>query len=51
MTVGPEILAALMTPAGQADPYPLYKQAHRAGQVSAIGAGWFLACGVRRRHR
>jgi cytochrome P450 len=40
-----EILAALMTPAGQADPYPLYAQAHQAGPVSAVGGGWFLVSG------
>ena len=45
MTTAPEILAALMTPAGQADPYPLYARAHQAGPVSAIGDGWFLVTG------
>jgi cytochrome P450 len=45
MTSAAEILAALMAPAGQADPYPLYAQAHHAGPVSAVGDGWFLACG------
>ena len=41
----PEILAALMTPAGRDDPYPLYARAHQLGPVAAIGDGWFLACG------
>ena len=40
-----EILAALMTPAGRADPYPLYARAHQLGPVAAIGDGWFLVCG------
>jgi len=43
MTAG--ILAELMTPAGQADPYPLYARAHQAGPVSALGEGWFMVCG------
>lgn len=40
-----EILAELMTPAGQADPYPLYARAHQAGPVSAVGDGWFMVSG------
>jgi cytochrome P450 len=39
------ILTALMTPAGQADPYPLYAQAREIGPASALGGGWFLVCG------
>ena len=34
-----------MTPAGRADPFPLYAQAHEIGPVSAIADGWFLVCG------
>jgi cytochrome P450 len=43
--VSAEILAELMTPAGQADPYPLYARAHQAGPVSAVGGGWFMVSG------
>jgi len=39
------IMNALMTPASQADPYPLYARAHQTGPVSAIAGGWFLVCG------
>lgn len=39
------IMNALMTPAGQADPYPLYAQARQAGPVLAIADGWFLVSG------
>jgi cytochrome P450 len=39
------IMNALMAPASQADPYPLYAKAHQAGPVSAIADGWFLVCG------
>jgi hypothetical protein len=39
------IMNALMAPASQADPYPLYAKALQAGPVSAIGDGWFLVCG------
>ena len=45
MTTGPAILTALMAPAGQADPYPLYAQARQLGPASAIGDGWFLVTG------
>jgi len=39
------IMNALLTPASQADPYPLYARAHQTGPVSAIAGGWFLVCG------
>ena len=45
MTTGPAIMTALMAPAGQADPYPLYAQARQLGPASAIGDGWFLVTG------
>ncbi|HEU5028001.1 MAG TPA: cytochrome P450 [Spirillospora sp.] len=40
-----EIISALMTPEGRADPFSLYAQAHAAGPVSTITDGWFLASG------
>ena len=39
------ILDALMTPAGRADPYPLYARAHRLGALAAIADGWYLVAG------
>lgn len=39
------ILSALMTPAGRADPYPLYARAHELGPVSAVGDGWYSVVG------
>jgi cytochrome P450 len=36
------IIDALMTPAGRADPFPLYAAAHELGPVSAVADGWFL---------
>ncbi|MEV4620831.1 cytochrome P450 [Asanoa sp. NPDC049573] len=34
-----------MTPAGRADPFPLYTAAHELGPVSAFADGSFLVCG------
>ncbi|WP_433892075.1 cytochrome P450 [Streptomyces sp. CA-111067] len=39
------IVQALMEPAGRADPYPLYAQAHRLGPVLAVADGVFLVSG------
>jgi cytochrome P450 len=40
-----EIIGALLTPGGRADPYPLYARAHELGPVSVIGDGWFVIPG------
>jgi len=39
------ILEQLMTPAGRADPYPLYAAAHTLGPVSPLPGGSFLVSG------
>jgi cytochrome P450 len=39
------ILEQLMTPAGRADPFPLYAAAHELGPVSALADSSFLICG------
>jgi cytochrome P450 len=39
------ILAQLMTPAGRADPFPLYAAAHEREPVSVLPDGSFLICG------
>jgi cytochrome P450 len=39
------ILEKLTTPAGRADPFPLYAAAHELGPVSALADGVFLICG------
>jgi cytochrome P450 len=39
------IVEQLMTPAGRADPFPLYAAAHELGRVSATADGLFLICG------
>jgi cytochrome P450 len=39
------ILEKLRTPAGRADPFPLYAAAHELGPVSALTDGLFLICG------
>ena len=39
------ILEKLMTPAGRADPFPLYAAAHELGPVSAVNDKLFLVCG------
>ena len=40
-----EILAALSTPAGLADPYPLYARLHEIGEVIQTGPGNVLVIG------
>ena len=40
-----EILAALGTPAGRADPYPLYAALHDVGEVIELGPGSVLVIG------
>jgi cytochrome P450 len=40
-----EILTALSTPAGRADPYPLYAALHEMGEVIEIGAGGVIVVG------
>jgi cytochrome P450 len=40
-----EIFAALIEPAGRDDPYPLYGQLHRLGEVLPIGPGAVLVLG------
>jgi cytochrome P450 len=40
-----EILTALGTPAGRADPYPLYAALHEAGEVIEFGPGGALVIG------
>jgi cytochrome P450 len=40
-----EILAALNTPAGRADPYPLYARLHEIGEVVRAGPGNVLVVG------
>jgi cytochrome P450 len=39
------ILEKLTTPAGRADPFPLYAAAHELGPMSGLGDGLFLVCG------
>lgn len=39
------ILEKLTTPAGRADPFPLYAAAHELGPVSVLADGLFLICG------
>jgi cytochrome P450 len=39
------ILEKLTTPAGRADPFPLYAAAHELGPVPALTDGLFLICG------
>ncbi|MDL4815213.1 cytochrome P450 [Actinomadura opuntiae] len=39
------IVEALTSPAGRADPFPLYAEAHELGPVSAIDDTWFLVPG------
>jgi len=39
------ITAALLTPEGRADPYPLYARAHELGSVLKAGDGWYLVAG------
>lgn len=39
------ILGRLMSPAGRADPFPLYAEAHELGPVSAVTDSSFLICG------
>ena len=39
------IIAQLMTPAGRADPFPLYATAHRLGPVAALADGSFVVTG------
>ena len=38
------IVGALTSPAGRADPFPLYAAAHDLGPVLEIAEGWFLVC-------
>jgi hypothetical protein len=40
-----EILTALGTPAGRADPYPLYAALHEVGEVIELGPGDVLVVG------
>ena len=39
------IIQALMSPAGRADPFPLYAEAHRIGPVLAVTDGVFIVVG------
>ncbi|MFB4302175.1 cytochrome P450 [Actinomadura sp. NTSP31] len=39
------LVEALTSPAGRADPFPLYAEAHELGPVSAMDDGWFLVPG------
>jgi cytochrome P450 len=39
------IVEQLMTPAGRADPFPLYAAAHELGPVSALTGDTFVVCG------
>ncbi|MFG1621890.1 cytochrome P450 [Kribbella sp. NPDC049227] len=39
------IIQALMSPAGRADPFPLYAAAHRIGPVLAVTDSVFVVCG------
>ncbi|MFF7631888.1 cytochrome P450 [Kitasatospora sp. NPDC008050] len=48
---GTEIIDALLTPAGSADPYPLYARAHRLGPVSRVRDDMLLANGYRTVHQ
>jgi cytochrome P450 len=38
------IVGALTSPAGRADPFPLYAAAHELGPVLEFAEGWFLGC-------
>ncbi|HEX5293805.1 MAG TPA: cytochrome P450 [Streptosporangiaceae bacterium] len=38
------IVGALTSPAGRAEPFPLYAAAHELGPVLEISEGWFLVC-------
>jgi cytochrome P450 len=38
------IVGALLSPAGRADPFPLYAAAHELGPVLEIAESWFLVC-------
>ncbi|MDH6134865.1 cytochrome P450 [Kitasatospora sp. MAA4] len=48
---GTQIIDQLLTPAGSADPYPLYAQAHRLGTVAPIWDGMLMVVGYRTVHQ